>query len=330
MKNILITGAAGYIGSICAKRILEDGYSAIILDNLSTGHIETIEKLKQYGSLKFYKGDLRNIEDIELAFKDNDIDSVIHFAGLSQVEESEKYPMKYYENNVLGSVNLFNVMIKNNVKKIVFSSSAAIYGNPEIIPIKENQAQNPSNTYGMTKLITENMLCALDNRHNLKYAALRYFNASGASDDCMLGELHTPETHLIPNILKIQEVKIYGDDYSTKDGSCIRDYIDVEDLASAHILALKYLDKNNKSIECNLGSKQGVSVKEVVEICEKVTNKKIDYKIIQRRKGDIETLIADNSKAVKELNWHIKYTLENSIQKAYKFLQSEKQKLAAK
>ena len=322
MENILITGAAGYIGSVCAYRMLKEGYKVVAFDNLSTGHIETIEKLKQFGSLKFYKGDLRNLEEIEPAFEGNNIEAVIHFAGLSQVGESQKYPMKYYENNVLGSVNLFNAMINNNVKKIVFSSSAATYGNPVEIPIKETHVQNPINTYGMTKLITENMLSALDNRHNLKSARLRYFNASGASDDCLFGELHNPETHLIPNVLKMQGVKIFGDDYNTHDGTCIRDYVDVEDLASAHILALKYLDKYNKSLECNLGTKKGNSVKEVFELCQKVTNKKIDYEIQPKREGDPAILVADNSKAHNELNWTPECSLEQSIKKAYKFMKN--------
>ena len=228
--------------------------------------------------------------------------------------------MKYYENNVLGSINLFDNMIKYNVKKIVFSSSAATYGNPCEIPIKENHLQNPINTYGMTKLIIENILSALDNRYNLKSAKLRYFNACGASDDCLFGEIHNPETHLIPNILKMNGFKIFGDSYNTKDGTCIRDYIDVEDLASAHILALKYLDKYNKSLECNLGSKTGNSVKEVLKLCEQVTCKKIDYEVLDKREGDPAILVADNSKALSELNWSPCQTLESSIRKAYTFM----------
>ena len=317
MKNILITGAAGYIGSICTYRLLKEGFQVFAFDNLSTGHIETIKKLKQFGNLNFIKGDLKNSCDIEEVFNKNTIDAVAHFAASSQIYESQIKPLEYYKNNVSGSINLIKSMIENNIKYIVFSSSAAVYGNSAIIPIKENQAKNPINTYGKTKLIVEEIL--KDCADIINSASLRYFNVCGASNNLFFGENHTPETHLIPNILNGNSFKLYGCDYNTIDGTCIRDYVDVEDIVDAHISALKYIFKNNKSIDVNLGSAKGTSVKEIIKICEKVTGDKIDFEIMPKRTGDCEILIADNTYAKEILNWTPKIPIKKSIEKAYEY-----------
>lgn len=318
MKNILITGCAGYIGSVCAYRFLQEGYNIFGFDNLSTGHIETIEKLKQFGNFTFIRGNLKDVSDIQMIFQ-NRIDAVVHFAAFSQVGESEVEPAKYYTNNVSGSINLFGEMIKNNTKTIVFSSTAAIYGNPQETPIKENHPQNPINVYGRTKLTIEKILDDYDKAYGLKSAKLRYFNAAGASDDCIFGEIHNPETHLIPNVLNMSNLKVFGDDYPTPDGTCIRDYIDVEDLAEAHLSALKYISNNNESLNLNLGTKNGTSVKEIISSCENITGKNIKYEICPRRQGDPAILVADNTKAYNLLGWTPKRTVQDSIKKAYEF-----------
>ena len=318
MQNILITGAAGYIGSVCTYNLLKKGYKIIAFDNLSTGRYETIEKLKKYGDIDFIKGDLKNYSDILSVFKAK-IDAVIHFAAYSQVGASQLNPLKYYENNVYGSINLFKTMIENDVKKIVFSSTAAIYGNPQYRPLDELHPKNPLNTYGKTKLMIENILADLERTYGIKSAKLRYFNASGASDNLEFGEKHDPETHLIPNILNMKNLKIFGDDYQTKDGSCVRDYIDVEDLAHAHILVLNYLENNNSSIELNLGTKKGYSVFEIVNFAQDITGEKINYTVEKRRDGDPETLVADNLRAKETINWQPEISIKESIKKAYEY-----------
>ena len=323
MKNILVTGSAGYIGSICTYRLLKNNYNVIAFDNLSTGHIETIEKLKQFGTLEFIKGDLKNKEDIEKIFK-NKIDAVIHFASYSQVGEGEINPIKYYENNIVGAINLFQGMIKNNVKKIVFSSSAAIYGNVEKVPIDENQPKNPVCVYGRTKLMIENILSDLFRTNGIKSAALRYFNVCGASKDFLFGEWHEPETHLIPNVLNNNNLKIFGNDYNTKDGTCIRDYIDVEDLVEAHILACKYLENNENSIQVNLGTENGNSIFDIIKLCEEEMGVKINYEILDRRLGDAPILTASNKKARKLLNWTPQRSLKDSIHCAFEYKKQTK------
>ena len=321
---ILITGAAGYIGSHCAMALLEKGFEIIVFDNLSTGHIETINTLKKYGKLTFVKGDLVNKTDLDNLFKEYIIDSVIHFAAFSQVAESVENPKKYYTNNVVGTINLLNSMIENNVKRIVFSSTAATYGEPKYIPIDEKHPQNPINPYGKTKLMIENIMDDYDRAYNLKSVRLRYFNVVGADSTNRIGEWHEPETHLIPNILKStfnkgKVFEMYGVDYDTKDGTCVRDYINVEDLACAHVLALDYLKKYNKTNFFNLGTNNGNSVKEIFDVCKKSTNKNIEVKVMPRREGDPASLIADNSKAKEILNWKNNKTLEDSIKSAYKW-----------
>lgn len=319
---ILITGGAGYIGSHTALNLLTKGYEIVIFDNLENGHIETIETLKKYGKLHFIKGDLRNKPDIENVFINYNIDTVIHFAGFIQVEESVKNPEKYYNNNVLASINLFDAMVENNIKKIVFSSSAAVYGEPQYTPIDEKHPKNPLNPYGENKSEVEEILKEYDNKYNLKSVCLRYFNVAGADSQTRIGEWHEPETHLIPNILKSifekdKTFNIFGTDYNTFDGTCIRDYVNVEDLAEAHLLAYLYLKENNKSDIFNLGTENGSSVKEVFNTSEAITQKKIKVEIKERRAGDAAILLANASKAKNLLNWTPKHNLEDSIKTAY-------------
>ena len=277
---ILVTGGAGYIGSHCVLSLLEKGYKVLVFDNLSTGHIETVETLGQYGDLTFIQGDLLNQNDLQKIFQDFDIESVIHFAAYSQVGESVKNPQKYYINNVCGTINLLSAMIENNVKNIVFSSTAATYGEPMYIPIDEKHPQNPINPYGQTKLMIEKIMDDYDKAYGLRSVRLRYFNVAGADSKARIGEWHEPETHLIPNILKstfgnAKTFEMYGEDYDTKDGTCVRDYINIEDLVNAHVLALEYLYNGGKTDYFNLGTNNGNTVKEVFGICEAVAEKYI-------------------------------------------------------
>ncbi len=322
--KILVTGGAGYIGSHCVLALLEQKNDVIVIDNLSTGHLETIETLKKYGNLKFYNLDLVKSKNLSIIFNENNIDAVIHFAAFSQVGESVKNPQKYYINNVVGTLNLLQAMLENNVKKIVFSSTAATYGEPEYIPIDENHSQKPINPYGQSKLMIEKIMDDYSNAYNLKSVRLRYFNVAGADSHTRIGEWHNPETHLIPNILKSkfkdgQIFKMFGDDYNTKDGTCVRDYIDIEDLVNAHILALEYLNNGGETNFFNLGTNNGNSVKEVFSTCERVLGEKIAVQIEARRAGDPASLVANNSKAKKYLNWTPKISLENSIKNAYEW-----------
>ena len=321
---ILITGGAGYIGSHCSLALLEQGKEIVIFDNLSTGHIETIENLSKYGKVNFVQGDLLNKSEINSVFNNYNIDSVIHFAAFSQVGESVKNPEKYYVNNVCGTVNLLSAMLENNVKKIVFSSTAATYGEPVYVPIDEKHPQNPINPYGQTKLMIEKIMDDYDSAYGLKSVRLRYFNVAGADKQARIGEWHEPETHLIPNILKStfssgKTFEMYGDDYDTKDGTCVRDYINIEDLVNAHLLSLEYLDKGGETNYFNLGTNNGNTVKEVFNICQKVTGKDIAVNMMPRRVGDPASLVADNRKAKEVLGWEPKNTLEYSIETAYKW-----------
>ena len=321
---ILVTGGAGYIGSHCVMALLEKGCSVIVFDNLSTGHIESIETLKQYGVLKFVQGDLLDKITLKTIFENEKIDSVIHFAAFSQVGESVKNPQKYYINNVCGTINLLEAMLENNVKKIVFSSTAATYGEPKYIPIDEKHPQEPINPYGQTKLIIEKIMDDYDKAYGLKSVRLRYFNVAGADSKLRLGEWHEPETHLIPNILKStfgneKTFSLYGTDYDTKDGTCIRDYINIEDLITAHLLALEYLNNDGKTNYFNLGTKEGFSVKEVFNVCEQITGKTIPLQICKRRDGDPASLVADNRKAKEFLKWNPINSLEDSVSTAFEW-----------
>lgn len=323
---ILVTGGAGYIGSHCVLALLEKGAKVIVFDNLSTGHKETIEFLKRYGKLDFVQGDLLNLDDLKNLFTNYDINSVIHFAAFSQVGESVKNPQKYYINNVCGTINLLSAMLENNVKKIVFSSTAATYGEPEYIPIDEKHPQNPINPYGQTKLMIEKIMDDYDKAYGLKSVRLRYFNVAGADSKARIGEWHEPETHLIPNILKStfsggKTFELYGDDYDTKDGTCVRDYINIEDLVQAHLLALEYLNAGGTTNYFNLGTNDGNTVKEVFNICEKITEKNIAINMMPRREGDPASLVADNKKAKEALKWQPLRSLDDSIITAYKWEQ---------
>ena len=318
---ILVTGGAGYIGSHCVLALLRKNYDVLIFDNLSTGHIETVEKLKRYGNVEFLQGDLKNKTDIEKAFV-KPIEAVIHFAAFSQVGESVTNPEKYYYNNVYGTLNLLSTMRENNVNKIVFSSTAATYGEPVYTPIDEKHPQEPINPYGQSKLMIEKIMDDYDKAYGLKSVRLRYFNVAGADSDNRVGEWHEPETHLIPNILKStfggdRVFEMYGEDYDTKDGTCVRDYINVEDLADAHILALEYLNKGGKTDFFNLGTKEGNTVKEVFKTCENIVKKEIPLAVKPRRAGDPASLVAENKKAKTVLNWNPQKTLEYSIETAY-------------
>ena len=333
---ILVTGGAGYIGSHCVLSLLEKGEDVVIFDSLETGHIETISTLKSLGTkgklIDFIKGNLQNFDEINEVFKTYNIDSVVHFAAFSQVGESVKNPQKYYINNVCGSLNLFKAMLENGVKKIVFSSTAATYGEPVYTPIDEKHPQNPINPYGSSKLMIEKILDDYDKAYGLKSVRLRYFNVAGADSKSRIGEWHEPETHLIPNILKStfsgeDTFEMYGTDYDTVDGTCVRDYINIENLIEAHILALDYLKTGGKTDFFNLGTTDGNSVKQVFSACEEVTEKKIPVEIKERRDGDPATLVADNKKAIKILNWNPDRSLKESIETAYnweKVLQKNK------
>lgn len=325
---ILVTGGAGYIGSHCVLTLLENGIDVVIFDSLETGHIETVKTLENTnlkGKVKgFVKGNLKNFDEINKVFKDYKIDTVVHFAAFSQVGESVKNPQKYYQNNVCGSLNLFDAMIENNVKKIVFSSTAATYGEPEYIPIDESHVQKPINPYGKSKLMIETILDDYDKAYGLKSVRLRYFNVAGADEQKRVGEWHEPETHLIPNILKStfsggKSFEMYGTDYDTVDGTCVRDYINIQDLTDAHLLAINYLNNGGNTNCFNLGTSFGNSVKQVFDICENVTEKKIDVQIKPRREGDPATLIADSKKAKEILNWNPERDLKQSIKTAYEW-----------
>lgn len=319
---ILVTGGAGYIGSHLVMALLEKCEDVIVFDSLELGHAETIETLKKYGNLKFVKGNLKNLDEIRGAFLVNKIDSVVHFAAYSQVAESVKNPQKYYYNNVYGTLNLLNAMLEFGVKKIVFSSTAATYGEPVYTPIDEKHPQQPINPYGNSKLMVEKILDDYDKAYGLKSVRLRYFNVAGADSKARIGEWHEPETHLIPNVLKAKEDKVFkmfGTDYDTKDGTCVRDYINVEDLAQAHIKALEYLNDGGETNFFNLGTTEGNSVKEVFTACEEVKGTTIPLEICPRRGGDPATLVADNKKAKEILGWIPQHDLKDCIKSAYEW-----------
>lgn len=303
---ILIVGGAGYIGSHTNKVFTEAGYETLVLDNLSYGHEEAIK----WG--KFVQCDIKDFDDLDNVFEEYDITAVVHLSSYIEVGESVVNPEKYYTNNVVNTMNLLKVMLKHDVKKFIFSSTCATYGIPQKIPLVEDHPQNPINPYGRTKLMVEQILKDYDVAYGLKSVILRYFNASGADKSGEIGEAHDPESHLIPLILdaaigKRENIKIFGTDYDTEDGTCIRDYIHVTDLADAHMLALKYLDEGNDSNEFNLGNGKGFSVREVIESVKKVTGR--DFKVVEteRRPGDPAILIGSSQKAKDILKWNPQY-----------------------
>lgn len=318
---ILIVGGAGYIGSHVNKVLNERGYETIILDNLSYGHEESVK----WGTL--CKCDLANINEVDDIFTKYNINAVMHFSSFIDVGESVRNPEKYYNNNVVNTMNLLNVMLKHDVKKFIFSSTCATYGIPQKIPLTENHPQNPINPYGWTKLMVERILKDYDTAYGLKSVILRYFNASGADESGIIGEWHNPETHLIPLILdaamgKREDIKIFGTDYDTPDGTCIRDYIHVTDLADAHILSLEYLNKNNQSNQFNLGNGQGFSVREVIESVKRVTGRNFNVTQTQRREGDPAILIGSSKKAKDTLGWDPQYVnIDKIIETAWNWHQ---------
>ena len=323
---ILVTGGAGYIGSHCVFRLLRDGKDVVIFDSLELGHKEIVDRLSGADTpgkvIGFVQGDLKNLDDIKSVFEKYDIDAVVHFAAYSQVAESMREPQKYYYNNVYGTLNLLNAMLSADVKRIVFSSTAATYGEPEYVPIDEGHPQKPINPYGNSKLMIERIMDDYDRAYGLRSVRLRYFNVVGADSSGLIGEWHEPETHLVPNILKSKlgegkEFSMFGTDYPTRDGTCVRDYIDVSDLIDAHILALDYLMKGGATDYFNLGTNDGSTVREVFSVCEDVVGSSIPLKECPRRPGDPATLIADNEKAKRVLGWNPKYTLKDSVTSAW-------------
>ncbi len=312
---ILIMGGAGYIGSHTTKHLLDNNYKCIVADNLIYGHEAAVDK-----RAIFVKADLMDKDSLREVFKQHKITSVIHFAAFAYVGESMESPQKYYQNNVVGTINLLDVMLEFDVKEIVFSSTCATYGDPVYLPIDEKHPQMPINPYGKTKFMIEQVFADYHQAYGLKYIALRYFNAAGCSHDGSIGESHTPETHLIPLVLKAikgerENIHVFGTDYDTKDGTCIRDYIHVEDLALAHRLSLEKLDSYSGYL--NLGTGIGISVKELIAAAEEVTGKKCPTILANRRAGDPAKLFADNKKAVEVLGWQpkhvdIKYILQTA------------------
>ena len=318
--RILVLGGAGYIGSHTVYELVDAGYEVIVIDNLLTGFKEAV-----HPQAKFYEGDIRDKIFLDNILSKEKIDGVIHFAASSQVGESMKNPLKYYNNNLCGTEVLLESMVEHGIDKIVFSSTAATYGEPESIPILETARTLPTNCYGETKLSMEKMFKWISKAHNLRYVSLRYFNACGAHPNGKIGEAHNPETHLIPLVLQVpngkrEYISVFGNDYDTKDGTCVRDYIHVNDLAQAHILAMESLSKGGESNIFNLGNGVGFTVKEVIETARKVTNHTIPIREEERRAGDPSVLIASSEKARKVLGWKPQYAdLETIISTAWKW-----------
>lgn len=322
--TVLVTGGAGYIGSHVVRKLLEQNYKVVIIDNLSRGHKESVP-----GEAVFENADLLDSNAIREVLSRHTIDAVIHFAAFAYVGESVDNPEIYYKNNVGGSISLISALKDFNINKVVFSSTCSLYGNPEIIPISENESIKPINPYAKTKHMIENVLQDFDTAYGMKHVALRYFNAAGDDFDGVIGESHQPETHLIPIVLeaalgKRKSVQVFGNDYPTADGTCIRDYIHVYDLADAHIRALKYLSEGGKSEVVNLGTGDGYSVMQIIETAKKVTGCEVPYSVSGRRAGDPAVLIADNRKAKQLLGWRPEYNLEDIISSAWTWHKSMK------
>jgi UDP-glucose 4-epimerase len=308
-RVILVTGGAGYIGAHAVKALEERGFQVIILDNLVYGHRKPVET---HLKAKLVIGDISDRAFLDKLFTDNKIDAVMHFAAFAYVGESVTDPAKYYQNNVVGTLTLLDAMRQHGIDNFIFSSTCATYGNPQYIPIDENHPQQPINPYGAGKLTVERVLQDYDPAYQLKSVIFRYFNAAGADPDGMFGEDHNPETHLIPLILqaaagKRPAISVFGDDYETPDGTCIRDYIHVTDLAQAHVLGLEYLLQNRVSQIFNLGNGSGFSVKEVIDTAKQVTGKEIAIEQCPRRAGDPAILIGSSAKAREMLGWAPKY-----------------------
>ncbi|MBN2881176.1 UDP-glucose 4-epimerase GalE [Candidatus Woesearchaeota archaeon] len=317
MSRVLIVGGAGYIGSHNVKFFLEKGVEVVVFDNLCLGHQENVDS-----RASFFKGDLMNVDDLNAVFEQYSFDAVLHFAAFSQVGESVKNPVKYYYNNVVGTLNLLDTMIKHDVKRFVLSSTAATYGEPKEIPITEQCPTEPVNPYGKTKLVIEGILKDFEAAYGLHYVSLRYFNACGA--EYGIGEWHDPESHLIPLVLQTalgerSSISVFGTDYPTRDGTCVRDYIHIVDLASAHYMAVEHLLSHAESRLYNLGSGNGFTVKEIIDTCKEITG--VDFKVEYgpRREGDPATLIASHDKIKKDWGWTPKYDLHMIISGAFEW-----------
>ncbi len=321
--KLLIPGGAGYIGSHMVKYAQEHGHEVVVLDDFSTGHEWAVK------DCEILRVNLLNRDKLSQLLKGRYFDGVIHFAAKSLVGESLKKPSLYYQNNVVGTLNLVNEMQENDLNNLVFSSTASIFGNPLSAKITEDHPKNPINPYGQSKLMVENMLYDICLASDFNATCLRYFNAAGAHDSGEIGEVHDPETHLIPNVLKAvlsheSNLKVFGDDYPTPDGTCIRDYVHVTDLAKAHLLALEYMQENKGFSAFNLGNGDGFSVLEVIKACEHVTNNEIKYQIDLRRDGDPAVLVADNEFSLRELNWNPDYgNIIDIIKSAWSWHNSE-------
>ena len=326
MKKVLIVGGAGYIGSHTNKLFSSKGFKTVVFDNLSTGH----RRLARWG--EFFKGDLARPADLARCFKKHKFDAVMHFSAFAYVGESVTDPAKYYVNNVANTLNLLNAMRAAGVDKFIFSSSCAVYGVPAELPMRENLPFNPVSPYGRTKRMVEDILADYSAAYGLKYAALRYFNAAGADPEGETGELHAPETHLIPLALDAAAgmrdgIKVFGGNYPTSDGTCVRDYIHVADLAQAHLLALRYLEKDGASGGFNLGNGKGFSVLDVIKTAEKVTGRKIQVKMAPRRPGDPAALVGSSARARRVLGWRPgRFKLETIIADAWKWHQKAGQR----
>lgn len=318
---ILVTGGAGYIGSVTVELLHAKGENVVVLDNLVYGHREAIEP-----AIPFYEGNVGDSDLVKRIVDEHQIEACVHFAAYAYVGESVTNPAKYFDNNTAQTNILLNALVESNVKYFVFSSTCATYGDPQYMPLDEKHSQKPVNPYGWSKFMTERILESYDTAYGLKFAALRYFNASGATEKC--GEHHDPETHLIPNVLlaaegKLPYVSVFGNDYETPDGTCIRDYIHVADLGDAHIRALDYLKKGGDSTHINLGNGQGFSVLEIIETARKVTSVNIEAKFQPRRAGDPSHLIADARKAFEVLGWQPQFAdVEKIIETAWKWKQT--------
>ncbi len=322
--SVLVIGGAGYIGSHAARSLRRHGYDVLIYDNLSTGYPELAE------GFEMVVGEVADTAKLASAMKR--VDAVMHFAANSLVPESVKNPRKYYHNNVEGSLNMLHTAMDSGVKNIIFSSTCSVYGAPKESPIREETMKQPCNPYGITKLLVENAMEAYQQAYGLRYVALRYFNAAGADESGEIGELHRPETHLIPACLTAilgerEQLEVFGTDYPTPDGTCIRDYIHVNDLAEAHVLALKYLEKGGKPDSMNLATGRGSSVKEVITAVEEVTGKQVPRKIVPRRSGDPPSLVADPAKAAKLLGWKPQRSLHDMVKTAWHWMHTGRERL---
>ncbi len=321
MPTLLVTGGAGFIGSHTVRHLADAGEKVVVIDSLALGHSESVP-----AGVELIRGDISDAALVETIFQANDIEAVLHFAAWTQVGESMEKPLRYYQNNTAAPLVLLEAMQRHQARRFIFSSTAATYGNPETSPMSESHPQLPINPYGASKLMLEQILKDCDHAFGLKHVILRYFNASGSAADGLIGEDHEPETHLIPRMLlsilgKVPPLTVFGNDYPTPDGTCIRDYIHVTDLAAAHVKALHYLRSSSPSTACNLGTGTGVSVKEIITLAEAVTGQKVPHTIGPRRAGDPPALVADPAKARDVLGWEAKFKdPRHMVETAWKWL----------